>query len=69
MDAGQVSPGPERWRVTYLHRHETLKVGDIVIMTETPRRAGMVNLLFRPSDSTLHLLQDEHDQYVHVEPA
>ena len=62
VDAGQVPPGPTLYEVTYTHKHQTLKRGDLVRMVEDPRYN---NLLLR-TDWTLHLLQDEHDQYVHL---
>jgi len=36
--------------------HQTLRDGDVVVMTETP---DLTNLFLRLSDMTLHYLQDE----------
>lgn len=63
IDAGQVAPSQIRYLVKYAHAHKTLKVGDVVVMTETPT---MENLLLREADMTLHRLQDGSDQYVHL---
>ncbi len=66
MNAGYVSPSKEWYRITDAREHKTLKVGDIVLVVETPS-PHLVNLLLRASDMTLHELQDESDQYVHLE--
>jgi hypothetical protein len=62
VDAGHVGPGPALYEVTYTHGHKTLKAGELVRMVEDPR---CNNLLLR-TDWTLHLLADEHNQYVHL---
>ncbi len=73
-DAGRVAAGPDIYRVTYVHGHKTLSVGDVVVMTETPpdmdgRYPGMcmINVIYRMLDSTLHRIADEHGQYVHLQ--
>lgn len=62
VDAGKIGPGPALYEVTYTHGHPTLKAGDMVRMVEDQRYN---NLLLR-TDWTLHDLQGEHDQYVHM---
>ncbi len=64
LDAGNVPPSLRRYRITIPHDHETLRTGDVVVMTETP---SLDNLLLRESDMTLHNLRDKSDQYVHME--
>jgi hypothetical protein len=66
VDAGDVVPSSARYVVTYAHRHKTLVVGDVVVMTETP---SMDNLLLREADMTLHKLLDSSQQYVHLAKA
>jgi hypothetical protein len=63
LDAGSIAPSMKRYRITWAHDHKTLCVGDVVVMTETPR---LENMLLREPDMTLHKLQDDHDQYVHM---
>ena len=63
LDAGSIAPSIKRYRVTYLHDHKTLKTGDVVVMTESPK---FDNLLLREPDMTLHFLQDNNGQYVHM---
>ncbi len=53
-----------RYLITEAHDHKTLHPGDVVVMTETPRT--LENLFIREPDMTLHVLQDESGQYVHV---
>jgi|GEM_PF-7083369 hypothetical protein len=62
VDAGKVACGPTLYEVTHTHGHKTLKVGDLVQMVEDPRYN---NFLLR-ADLTLHELQGDHDQYVHL---
>jgi hypothetical protein len=66
ITAGIVTPSQKVWVITDAHDHKKLKEGDRVIMTETP---SFQNLLYRPSDDTLHDLSDDHEQYVHMEEA
>lgn len=63
LDAGSVAPSMKRYRIIWPHNHKTLRAGDVVVMTETPRYE---NLLLREPDMTLHGLQDDSDQYVHM---
>lgn len=63
IDAGGVAVSPLRYRVTWPHKHPSLRIGDVVVMTETPRHE---NLLLRLEDTTLHVLADENGQYVHL---
>jgi hypothetical protein len=63
LDAGGVAPSKRRYVVTHPHAHKTLKTGDVVVMVCTPQ---FCNLLLRTEDMTLHELEDEHDQYVHL---
>lgn len=62
--AGKVGPSTTRYKVVCAHDHATLKVGDVVVMTEDRTRA---NWLLREADLTLHDLTDEHSQYIHLE--
>ena len=64
IDAGHAVVGPTRYRVTETHGHQTLKIGDIVVMGEDPIEFN--NLLIR-EDYTLHKLFGQDDQYVHLE--
>ncbi len=64
MNAGQVAPSMRRYLITDAHDHKTLRCGDVVVMSETPRT--LENLFIREPDMTLHELQDESSQYVHV---
>lgn len=63
LDAGSVAPSTKRYRINWPHNHKTLRAGDVVVMTQTPR---LENMLLRESDMTLHVLQDDSDQYVHM---
>ena len=63
LDAGSVAPSMKRYRIIWPHNHKTLRAGDVVVMTETPR---LENMLLREPDMTLHVLQDDSDQYVHM---
>lgn len=62
-DAGHIEPSTKVYIVTLVHYDHTLKIGDRVVMTETPMR---FNYLLRLSDMTLHCLQDSSEQYVHL---
>jgi NADH:ubiquinone oxidoreductase subunit E len=66
LDAGGVAPSDRKYVVTHPHAHKTLKTGDVVVMVCTPKYC---NLLLRIEDMTLHDLEDEHDQYVHMADA
>lgn len=66
VDAGMVPPSMTRWIITHPHAHKTLQRGDVVVMTETPT---LENVLLREPDMSLHALQDEHGQYVHMRKA
>ena len=63
LDAGGIAPSMTRYRVTWPHEHKTLRAGDVVVMTETP---SLENMLLREPDMTLHRLQDDGGQYVHM---
>ena len=63
IDAGSVAPSMKRYRIICPHNHKTPRAGDVVVMTETPR---LENMLLREPDMTLHVLQDDSDQYVHM---
>jgi hypothetical protein len=63
-DAGQVAPSPARYIVSFTHGHKTLQSGDIVVMAEAP--PYMQNVLIRERDMTLHAIQGQADQYVHL---
>lgn len=63
LDAGSVAPSCKRYVVTWPHGHKHLKGGDVVVMVETPR---LDNCLLRESDMTLHHLQGQSDQYIHL---
>lgn len=63
LDAGLVPQSMRRYRITYPHDHKSLRAGDVVVMT---RYSAYGNLLLRESDMTLHRLQDNRDQYVHM---
>ena len=63
LDAGSVSPSPKRYKVTWPHDHKNLKIGDIVVLVETPR---LDIWLLRESDMTLHPTKCQFDQYVHL---
>jgi hypothetical protein len=63
LDACFVAPSMKRYRVTWPHAHKTLRVGDVVVMTESP---SYDNFLLREPDMTLHRLQDDCGQYVHM---
>lgn len=63
LDAGSVAASAKRYRITYLHDHKTLRIGDVVVMTESPQ---LDNLLLRVPDMTLHRLRDDNEQYVHM---
>jgi len=56
LDAGCVPPSTTRYVVVDRRDHQTLRDGDVVVMTETP---DLTNLFLRLSDMTLHYLQDE----------
>lgn len=68
LSAGSVAASSRRYVVICTHRHLGLKIGDIVVMLETPR-PRFDNYLLRVSDMTLHSLEDESDQYVHLTEA
>jgi len=63
VSAGNVCCSPTVYVVVDTHKHRTLALGDRVVMTEDPQYR---NLLIRLSDYTLHALEDEYDQYVHL---
>lgn len=63
LDAGQIPASMKRYVVTWTHNHKTLKTGDVVVMTEDRE---FRNWLLREPDMTLHSLQDESGQYVHL---
>lgn len=63
ISAGNVSPSTRRYEVTYPHDHKTLKIGDVVVMAETPK---LENVLIRLTDMTLHRICDDSEQYVHL---
>lgn len=63
LDAGYVTPSTKRYRITWPHSHKTLKTDDVVVMTQSPEYGY---LLFRESDMTLHYLQDDIGQFVHM---
>lgn len=64
IDAGDVGPGPTRYRVTHTHDHEALGVGDMVVIAEAPLKN---NVLVRCSDFTVHSVYGKHEQFVHLE--
>lgn len=65
VSAGSVAPhGPIKWVVVWCGKHETLRVGDVVRMVESPEHA---NLLYRDSDYSLHDIQFG-EQYVMLCP-
>lgn len=57
--------GPDKYTVTHAHKHETLRHGDIVVMSFHDGS----NVLIRPSDATIHRLADRDGQYVHLRKA
>lgn len=61
-DAGSVAPGDQRYIVTYLHDHKTLRKGDVVVMREFRSE----NVLVRVADGSVHALADDIAQYVHL---
>lgn len=63
LDAGRVAPSTKRYRIMHAHDHKKLRAGDVVVMTESPT---FDNLLIREPDMTLHRLQDDDGQYVHM---
>lgn len=63
LGAGTVAPSMKRYRIIWPHGHKTLRVGDVVVMTESP---SCDNMLLREPDMTLHRLQDDDGQYVHM---
>jgi hypothetical protein len=63
LSAGEVEPSPRRYAVAYLHAHETLAVGDIVVVSVNTKSE---NVLIRLSDMTLHEISDKNEQYVHL---
>jgi hypothetical protein len=62
--AGNVPCGTALYEVVFTHCHKTLRRGDLVRMLEDPQYH---NVLLR-TDWTLHTLQGEDDQYVHLRP-
>lgn len=64
IDAGQIKPSEKRYRVTWPHDHQSLKIGDVVILVALPFNAPM---LLREPDMTLHNAFDGNRQYVHIE--
>jgi hypothetical protein len=63
IDAGNVLPGRDEYVVTFTHGHATLNAGDVVVIVAlSPGN----NILLRKSDTTLHALRAEFDQYVHL---
>jgi len=64
LSVGSIEASGKRYRVTNPHAHKTLVVGDIVsVVSPTP---GSFYLL-RHHDMSFHRLDDDHDQYVHVQ--
>lgn len=61
--AGKVVASPKQYKVSCVHDHKSLEMGDVVVMVETPR---LEMFLLRVSDMTLHSLEDSNDQYVHL---
>lgn len=63
VDAGAVAPNTgRRYFVSYAYRHETLRVGDIVRMVE----AKDARMYLLRDDFSLHRLEDDRGQYVHL---
>jgi hypothetical protein len=54
-----------RYKVTDKHEHDTLNVGDVVVMLLSPEKS--TTILLRESDMTLHKFRDYCEQYVHLE--
>jgi hypothetical protein len=65
LSAGAVPPGPAHLTVTHTHEHKSLRIGDVVIMRETPR---MDNVVIRISDMTIHDIIGQGGQYIHLLP-
>ena len=63
LDAGNITQSPKRYIVTFPHKHKTLVVGDVVVLVENSR---LDYFLLRVADMTLHVLKDDHGQYVHL---
>lgn len=63
--ANNVAPSKIQYAVTFTHGHKNLCVGDVVMLVETPK---FNNVLLRLSDNTLHDLQGQSEQYVHLKP-
>jgi hypothetical protein len=57
VTAAEVQPdGVTRWVVAFVGEHDTLRPGDVVLVTETPSHD---NVFIRPADLTIHALQGE----------
>lgn len=62
LDSGDIGVDGKIYIVTYAHAHKTLKIGDRVVMGSIEK----YNALVRTTDYTLHAVQDEYGQYVHL---
>ena len=65
IPASDVAPGDQQYRVTFAPFHKTLRMGDIVVMRESPWHH---NFLVRVSDATIHDVMDGNEQHVHLLP-
>jgi len=63
ISAGKVCAGPNPYVVVELHDHKTLKLGDVVRMSESMNG----DLFLIRTDYTIHSITDDYDQYVHLE--
>lgn len=64
ISAARIAPDDGQfYRVAVFGDHKTLKVGDVVVMRQTPRND---NVFVRLSDLSVHSISDKLDGYVWV---